>query len=289
MKIPKGMDWRRGAPGGPEWLDRLPSLAEECAGQWSLMLGEPFAGSNLSLVLPAERADGTRAVLKMSFPGDVGNREADALAHWAGRGAVLLLAHDPGRRALLLERCEPGKALALLESEDELLRTASELLRGLWTRPPAEHGFASLAEELGPWADELQAQWLSLGRPFERALIEEAVVAVRELTAVRDDEVVLHGDFHSGNVLMAQREPWLAIDPIPLVGERAFDAASLLRDTRWEVATESLRRRIDVLADELGLDHDRLRRWGIVHALWWGVSWAKLEYDMVLVARLLRS
>jgi len=45
--------------------------------------------------------------------------------------------------------------------------------------------------------------------------------------------VVLHQDFHSGNVLRATRERWLAIDPKPLVGEREFAAASLLRDRRW--------------------------------------------------------
>lgn len=41
-----------------------------------------------------------------------------------------------------------------------------------------------------------------------------------------------------------------------------------------EVALErwSLRRRLDVLVDELGLDRERMRLWGIAHALAWGVE-----------------
>src|SRR5438093_272852 len=66
---------------------------------------------------------------------------------------------------------------------------------------------------------------------------------------------------HGVNVLGAEREPWLAIDPKPLVGERAFDAASLLRDRREELiqdpaAGPRIHRRLDQLTAELGLDRD---------------------------------
>lgn len=282
IEVPEAMAWHARTPAGRAWLEELPRLAAECAESWGLTLGEPFAGSNLSLVVPAGPV-----VLKLTFSAGEARREADALALWDGAGAARLIASDPPRRALLVERCEPGTQLARLEDLDEVLRVAAELLARLWAPPPPDRRFPSLGEELGSWAEELPAQWERLGRPFERALVDEAAAAVRELGA--SAEVVLHGDFHSGNVLAASREPWLAIDPTPLVGERAFDAASLLRDHRWEVTSDTLRRRIDVLAGELDLDRERVRRWGIVHALFWGVSWAKLEEDLVLAARLLRS
>ncbi|MEU8185343.1 aminoglycoside phosphotransferase family protein [Micromonospora sp. NPDC049044] len=47
-------------------------------------------------------------MLKLQYPDDDSRREADALAHWDGDGAIRLLAHDPERRALLVERCRPG-------------------------------------------------------------------------------------------------------------------------------------------------------------------------------------
>jgi streptomycin 6-kinase len=128
-------------------------------------------------------------------------------------------------------------------------------------------------------------------RPFERRLIDEAVAACLELGSDQADEVVLHQDFHGGNVLRAEREPWLVIDPKPLVGEAAFDAGSLARDRRWLLGQPRdearIRRRLDILASELDLDRERVRRWGIAHALIWGFSDSKVEADMVESARLL--
>ena len=61
------------------------------------------------------------------------------------------------------------------------------------------------------------------------------------------------------------------------MGEREFDTASLLRDRRGELARDPsparrLRRRLDLLAAELGLDRERMRGWGIAHALAWGLD-----------------
>jgi streptomycin 6-kinase len=36
--------------------------------------------------------------------------------------------------------------------------------------------------------------------------------------------VLLCTDLHAENVLAAEREPWLAIDPKPCIGDPAFDA-----------------------------------------------------------------
>src|SRR5919199_1868107 len=105
LVVPDGLGWWRNEPGGAAWLAGLPGLARECAEQWSLRLGAPFQPGHISLVIPAERADGSSAVLKINFPEPDGEHEADALAHWGGVGAVRLLERDDGRRALLAERC----------------------------------------------------------------------------------------------------------------------------------------------------------------------------------------
>src|SRR5207247_5078905 len=59
----RNLEWLRGVPGGAEWLDALPRLAAECAEEWGLKLGAPFAGSHVSLAVPAGDA-----VLKINFP-----------------------------------------------------------------------------------------------------------------------------------------------------------------------------------------------------------------------------
>jgi streptomycin 6-kinase len=173
------------------------------------------------------------------------------------------------------------------------MRIAVRVLERIWRPPPAEHQFRPLAIEARRWEVQLCAEWEQLGRPFDADLLEEAVTACRDLGADQGALVVLHQDFHGGNVLRAEREPWLAIDPKPLVGEREFDAASLLRDRRDLLlrpgASRIVRRRLDVLSSELGLDRERMRRWGIAHALAWGISGTlqKVQEDMVVCARLL--
>jgi streptomycin 6-kinase len=282
VTIPSGLAWWREVEGGPEWLGRLPRLVAECAEAWSLRLGEPYAGGNVSWVASAELMDGTAAVLKVSFPEPESEREGDALAFWGGEGAVRLLAEDEDRRALLLERCEPGTQLWDLPDE-VALAVAAGLLRVLWRPPPAGHLFRLLADLAAAWADELPR------RPYERPLLDEAVAFLREAGPSQGEQVVVHQDFHGGNVLRAAREPWLAIDPKPLVGEREFDTASLLRDRRWELRSDPhpekrIRRRLDQLAADLELDRERMRGWGIAHAL----AWAPDE-DMVACARWLAA
>lgn len=273
MRVSAGLEWWRDEPGGAAWLERLPRLVAECADLWSLRLGAPFE-AHISFVAPVELSDGRRAVLKVNFPEPESEREPDALLHWDGEGAVRLLAHDPGRRALLVERCEPGTQLWHVVDEEEANRTAAALLRRLWRPPPEEHGFRLLADEAAQWAEVLPARWEHLGRPFERTLLEEAVGFLREAGPSQGEPVLLHQDMHGGNVLRATREPWLAIDPKPLVGEREFDTASLLRDRRPELvndpgAAARVRRRLDGLAAELELDRERMRGWGLAHALAW--------------------
>ena len=224
MTLTRGLDWWRDVPGGAAWLDSLASLVDACSERWSLHVGRALEGQNVSHVRAVELADGTPAVLKISFPEPESEHEADALRLWNGRGAVQLLAYDERMRALLLERCAPGTPLWAVEDDEAATRIAAQALRRIWHPAPAGHRFRSLRAEAAWWAEKLPADWDALGGPFERRLIDEAVAACLELGPAQPDEVVLHQDFHGGNVLRAEREPWLVIDPKPLVGERAFDA-----------------------------------------------------------------
>jgi streptomycin 6-kinase len=289
--MPPGLDWWRRVPGGSRWLESLPGIVADCAERWRIRVGEPYQPASISLVIPVDREDGSAAVLKINFPDSETEHEAAALAHWDGRGAVRLLAHDPDLRALLVEHCSPGDQLWTVDDEDEATGIAAAVMDRLWRPAPTDHPFLLLADQAARWAKELPSQWAGLGRPFDGRLVDEAAAACRDLGPSQASPVVLHQDLHGGNILRAQRERWLAIDPKPLVGERAFDAASLLRDRRWRLGEPDARaivaRRLDVLVDRLGLDRERTRRWGIAHALAWGVSGTKVEADMIEAASLL--
>ena len=290
IEVPERLSWWRHRAGGAAWLGSLPRLAEECAEQWSLRLGEPFGQGNVSLTMPVRLADGKQAVLKLNFPEEESAHESDALMHWRGEGAVQLLEVDRGRNALLVEYADPGTSLWEVGDDEEATLVAAAVLRRLWRRPPADgHPFRVLAAEAERWAAELRSDWEALARPFEQSLVDAAAAAAQELAGSQPDLVLCHQDLQGSNVLQARREPWLAIDPKPIVGEPAFDVASLLRDRRWSVRVEVIRRRLDLLAAELGLERERMRGWGIVHALHWGVGPNRVEADMVECARLLAA
>jgi streptomycin 6-kinase len=292
LRVPPALDRWRAVPGGREWLDRLPEVVQACADAWGLRLGEPYNGGKVGLALRVERSDGSPAVLKINFPDRDTEHEAIALGLWRGIGAVRLLEYDDELCALLIERCDPGNQLSDVPDEDEANTAAARVLASIWRPPPKSHPFGLLADDAASRVKELPARWNALGRPFERLLLDAGVAAYRELGQAQEGAVVCHQDFHGGNILRATREPWLAIDPKPLVGERAFDTAWLLRDRRASILTDPhphrrMRRRLDLLCGELGLERERMRGWGIARALAWGIDTGGVQRGHIECARLL--
>jgi streptomycin 6-kinase len=192
---------------------------------------------------------------------------------------VRLLAASRERNALLVERCEPGTQL-WERSDDEALDVARELLPEHWRAGDPGPPFRRIADEAANWAKQLAE------RPLERELLGAALDALAELPQTQGELVLCNEDFHGGNVLLSKRG-WLAIDPKPIVAEREFGVVSLVRDRR-PVDAAALTRRLNAFA-ELGLDRERMRRWSLVHALWWGTDDVTGEWhpEMIDAARLL--
>jgi streptomycin 6-kinase len=266
--------WALRAAGGPVWLKRLPVLVATCAERWSLELGDPFPYAHASLAVPARLPHGGDAVLKICFPHRESEHEADALRAWDGNGAVRLLEHDPERWALLIERCRPGTPLHELGME-AALDVFVELLLRLWI--PASEPFRPLADEAAGWAETLADGWERMGKPFERVLLDAALRALEELPPSQGEQVLLHQDLHADNVLRAEREPWLVIDPKPLVGEREFSLAPIVRGLELGHCEKAVRWRLDRLSAELGLDRERARGWALAQTVAWSFDGGYLE------------
>lgn len=267
--------WDRG---GRDWLVRLPELVAGYEQRWAIRVGRAFSpGGTASYVAPATRADGSPAVLKLSPPDPAMRHEAAALGLYAGDGAVLLYEHDPDPPALLLERCRPGTALPLaVANPDEQVVIGARVLRRLWRPVPADHPFDRLVEVAARMADAVERTVRAYAPPYDPGLIEEGAALLRTLPLEVASPVLLHRDFNLGNVLAAQREPWLAIDPQPLVGDAAFDAVQLLLEPGRLLdeadPAQAVRRRLALLARETGLDAHRLRAWALARAVEWGLA-----------------
>lgn len=273
--------------GGQSWIEAVPGLAAEAAGLWDLRkIGEPFADSSVSLVLPAELPDGRGAVLKLQFPCRESAHEANALELWGGDGAVQLVAHDADRSALLIERCLPGVHLST-KGSDEAISVLAGLLPRLWK--PAGEPFTLLREEAALWRQGLAGRWEAAGQPFERRLLDAAGEALGDLADTQGEHVLLHQDLHGDNVLAGEREPWLAIDPKPLVGEREFAVAPIVRSYELGHSREAVWKRLDQLTSELGLDRERARLWSFAQTLAWAFEGTSVLPRHVETARWLFS
>jgi streptomycin 6-kinase len=123
-----------------------------------------------------------------------------------------------------------------------------------------------MVDEASAWARDLPIHYESGGRPFEAELLSVAVDALREVDPAA--AYLVNQDLHVGNILQAEREPWLVIDPKPAVGEREVSAVGLLRNAAVNGGAAAVRRWIDALVS-LGLDRGRLLDWGTAHALAW--------------------
>lgn len=248
------------------WLERVPELVAECVEEWQLELGEPYEAGAAGYAVRAALTDGTPTVLKLIYPHREAEHEADALELLAGNGAVRLLARDDARSAMLLERCEPGTALAENGGE-KALDVLVELLPRHWVR--AGEPFHTLAEEAAWWIDDLPEQWEQSGRAIERRLVDTAVDALGLLSESQGEQVLLNQDLHGDNVLAAEREPWLVIDPKPLLGEREFAVAPIVRSFELGFSKADVLYRLDRLTSELGLDRERARGWTIGQTMAW--------------------
>ena len=247
-----------GDPTRTAWLDELPTVVTELARQWSLTVGPPFLGAEGSCawVAPATLADGSEAVLKVALPHMEGADEIAGLRFWGGNVAVRLLDADESRGAMLLERCRPGTSLrALPEPEQDAV--LGQLLPNLWLPPPTDGAFRPLSAMLSHWANETL---LVIQRLPDPALVQAGLDLFAELPKTAERTVVLFTDLHAGNVLRAVRQPWLAIDPKPFVGDPAYDATQHLFNCLDRMQTAPLST-IAGFANRLDLPAERVRLW----------------------------
>ncbi|MEU5373024.1 aminoglycoside phosphotransferase family protein [Streptomyces sp. NPDC005951] len=260
---------------GRAWIAELPSLAADLLERWQLRRDGVVRSGQASLVLPVLRPDGTRAVLKLQLPREETAAALIGLRAWNGDGMVRLLDHDPASSSMLLERLDGARTLASVDDDD----MAMGILAGLHARlvaVPAPQGLRGLGEVAAAMLEQVPQAAARLTDPADRDLLRGWASAVTELADDPGDRL-LHWDLHYDNVLAAERELWIVIDPEPLAGDPGFDLWPAL-DSRWDDVVAKgeplrvVRRRFDLLTDTLGLARARAAGWTLgrllQNALW---------------------
>jgi streptomycin 6-kinase len=244
------------------WLASLPGTVARLARAWSLVVEAPFVpGGQTAWVAPVRDRAGRDRVLKIGWRHPEAEHEPDGLRVWAGHGAVRLHAAErtADTIALLLERCRPGRPLAV-RPEPEQDEVVAGLLRRLWILPPPAGPFRPLRDMADQWAAQFEEQVAARPHVVDAGLARDGMALFRALPAEADRAVLLVTDLHAGNVLAAQREPWLVIDPKPYVGDPAYDAVQHLLNCAERLHADPTGL-VDRMAGLLEVDRVRLRRW----------------------------
>jgi streptomycin 6-kinase len=261
---------------GEAWLNALPETIGELTEKWSLIVDKPFPNLSYNYVAPCVDARGNHAVLKIGLPesNPVIFSEARFLNFLAGKGTVNLLQIDEKRRALLLERAIPGEDLTRLcrIDDEQATHCAVEVLRRIQCESlPTE--FPTLQS----WTDDFQK---AAPINFARDAMKKAQDYFAELLAASNNTRLLHGDFHHQNILSAERESFLVIDPKGIVGDIGFEISVFLNNPRGWLLSHPNRqtigkRRLEIFSEAFAVEPRDLRKWAYAEAVlsaWWTIE-----------------
>ncbi|WP_406007396.1 aminoglycoside phosphotransferase family protein [Streptomyces sp. NBC_00637] len=255
---------------GASWVEELPALVAELLDRWGCVPDGDVLHGGVGIVVPVlRRPDRTPGVIKVSFPHPGNVHEPDAFAAWGGQGAVRLYERDDAHFAMLLERVR-ASSLAEVEDAEEVALVAGRISRRLAV--PAPDGLPRMSDMAAGWKRQLHRDQAEFADALPTRTVDAALDTVRELGGGRTD-LLVHGDLHARNILRADREPWLAVDPKGWAGDPAYDGGTLLKPLIFghvmrhgEGDLRRVAHRIlDHFAEAAGLDRERTRRWAQFH------------------------
>jgi streptomycin 6-kinase len=273
--IPEDLARAAVSEGREDWLADLPDLVAQVTADWQIDIGEPFLpGGATSWVALGRDHAGTDVVLKVCWPHPEAAHEADGLVIWAGAGAIRLYQATELAEAtvLLLERCRPGTQLRASPPDEHDLVIAG-LLRRLWIEPPPGHRVRPLSDMCDYWASRYADRSPDERNCLAVPVAEEGIRLLRELPRRSADSLLLHTDLHAGNVLAAEREPWLAIDPKPYLGDPAYDVTQHIFNQVF-IENADAGAVASRMARLLDLDLDRILLWLFARAVEASPYWA---------------
>jgi streptomycin 6-kinase len=271
---------------GEKWFADLPDIIEEVELDWNIKVAEPFPGIEYNFVAEAYRNDGERIVVKIAPPFETVEifGEAKYLRLHGGRGAIKLIAENRERMAILLERAVPGVALHQEFALDpfDCIDPAIRVLKQVLQPPPED---LTDVPTLDGWFGRFDKRFRTT--VFPKKLAESALEIYERLAVESGRAYYIHGDFHPGNIVTAQREAFQVIDPKGIVGHLGYDiAVFLINLERWVRERSDIHSvltfAIDRFAAAFGLSESEIRQWVfavMVIGAWWNFEDMPNLYD----------
>jgi len=273
---------------GKRWLESLPALLAEACSRWGLIDVQPVPNLSYNFVAfvhrlppPSGRGDEGEGevILKLGVPNRELTSEIASLRLYNGRGACRLFDGDAEKGMLLLERLQPGRMLSTLEDDVRATQIAADVMRQLWRPTPENKDEFILLKDWFDGFKRLRKRFNGKTGPLPQRLVETAEALSTDLLTENKDETLLHGDFHHFNVLKSARG-WLAIDPKGIIGPKGYELGPFLinpndRFLNGDNPTAQTEKRIAILSEKLDMGRERIRIWGLCHAVlsaWWCIE-----------------
>jgi streptomycin 6-kinase len=241
-------------------------------------------------VAEATVSGGGKAVLKLALPGGGAAHQIETLLLAGGRGYARLLRHDMRLQAMLLERLGTPLADVGFSVHKQIEVICCTLQRG-W-QAPVDRRFTTGAEKARRLAEFITAAWGECDQPCSERVVERALsfAARREAAFDADRSVLVHGDAHAANTLLAAgpgRRPegdrFKFVDPDGLFAERACDLAVPMREWSSELLEGDTarrgRERCAHLSKLTGVDSRSIWEWGFVERVSTGLLALRVGRD----------
>ncbi|MBT3323164.1 MAG: phosphotransferase [Anaerolineae bacterium] len=252
------------------WSAKLPDLLEKYAAKWKLEILTPFENLSYNYAAPARRADGTLVVIKAGFPKCELDAEIAALGHFGGQNMVCIYECELDDGIFLLEKISPGKSLWNLDDKQST-NILLDLMPKLWRPYCGEYPFPTIADWGRGFSHLRERNAGGTGR-LDKRLIDRAENIYTELVISSESAVLLHGDLHHGNVLLAKDKSYLAIDPKGVLGEPCYEVGAFLRNPMPELLKREklhtlMMWRTKEIVEKLGFEQERVVGWAMSQAV----------------------
>lgn len=204
------------------WLDSVPGAIDAAATAWNLTVTGYHDAGYASVIALACDDERTPHVIKAWYDPGRYRREVAARRRWAPRlaPAVTHAADHLAVAAMPLVAGRPAGAAAPAAEYDAVAHG----LRRLHSPAMTPTAFPSLASYIeGEVLPRIHRRAAALGGRVPESCLLRGMAAVDQLPARSDEPVLLHADLYRENVLFGPDGSPVFIDPLPMVGDPAFD------------------------------------------------------------------
>ncbi len=146
-------------------------------------------------------------------------------------------------------------------TDDQATKIIGQTLKSLHAAPQKySHNFETLNRRFKALFDHAEKD--------SPAIVKRAAKFARIMLKNQNNIRLLHGDMHHENLLQKNDE-WIAIDPQPLIGDRAYDCANTLHNPpQMPELTENenrLLKQAEILSQETGIQAQKIIDFAFIH------------------------